>query len=200
MFKLLLKESYTSQNLFEKVNLLEKSLITTFSNGMGWVINNNIDSVLIGGTAVINYLSSGRDLTPDVDYMVDNIGTVKQKLDRDNIKYDDIRDNNNGNLGITVPKFNMDFIDSNKGNKSLNKTIVKLKGSTVIGGITVPIVRPELLAIMKLELGRTKDIEDGFELLKSGKVNKEMYIKILDTLKNSLSDYESLKNYSAMIK
>jgi hypothetical protein len=111
-----------------------------------------------------------------------------------------LRDGNNTNLGITVPSFNIDFIDSNKGNKSLNKIILKLKITTVIGGITVPIIRPELLAIMKLELGRTKDIEDGFELLKSSKINKEKYLKILNTLKNNLNDYESLESYSAMIK
>lgn len=55
-------------------------------------------------------------------------------------------------LGITVPKFNIDFLDSNVGNRSLNKLILGLKTATNIGGVTVLIIVPELLAILKLDL------------------------------------------------
>lgn len=199
-FNLLLKESFTSTNLFNKIGLLEISTIDNMSIGMDWVDSNNINSALVGGTAVVNYLNSGRDLTPDIDYMVDNINDVKQKLNNDNIKYDDLKSHNGGTLGITVPKFNMDFLDSNVGNKTLNKMVLLTKKTTNIGGTIVPIIVAELLAILKLDLGRTKDINDGFALLTSGKVNKQLYIKLVNALKGKLNDYESLIGYSEMIK
>jgi hypothetical protein len=91
-------------------------------------------------------------------------------------------------------------LDSNVGNKSLNKLILGLKTTTNIGGVVVPIIVPELLAILKLDLGRTKDINDGFALLTSGKVNKKKYIDLVTGLKPTLSDYESLIGYSELIK
>ena len=51
-----------------------------------------------------------------------------------------------------------------------------------------------------MDLGRTKDINDGFALLTSGKVNKKKYIDLVTGLKPTLSDYESLIGYSELIK
>lgn len=198
-FNLLNEELFTSKNLCEKICLLEISTIENMSIGMDWVHQNNINLALVGGTAVVNYLKSGRDLTPDVDYLVDNINDVKKKLNTDNIKFSDLKSHNGGTLGITVPKFNIDFLDSNVGNKLLNKMILMTKTKTNIGGVSVPIIIPELLTILKLDLGRTKDINDGFALLMSGKVKKNDYIKLVNGLKNSLSDYESLIGYADMI-
>ena len=117
-----------------------------------------------------------------------------------NIKYAPLKGHNGGNIGITVPDFNIDFLDSINGDKSVNKLILNTKNTTSIGGTTVPIITPELLAIFKLDLGRTKDINDGFALLTSGKIKKDNYIKLVNVLKNKLSDYESLISYAEMIK
>lgn len=198
-FNLLKEGLFTSKNLCEKISLLEISTIENMSIGIYWVHQNNINLALVGGTAVVNYLKSGRDLTPDIDYLVDNLNDVKKKLTADNIKFSDLKSHNGGILGITVPKFNIDFLDSNVDNKSLNKMILMTKTKTTIGGVTVPIIIPELLAIVKLDLGRTKDINDGFALLMSGKVKKDDYIKLVNGLKKSLSDYESLIGYADMI-
>lgn len=198
-FNLLNENNFSSKNLFNKISLLEISTIDNMSIGMDWVHNNNINLALVGGTAVVNYLNSGRDLTPDVDYLVDNISDVKTKLKKDNISFSDLKSHNGGTLGITVPKFNIDFLDSSIGSKSLNKMILMTKTKTNIGGTSVPIIIPELLAILKLDLGRTKDINDGFALLTSGKLDKEKYLKLVNGLKSSLSDYESLLGYAEMI-
>jgi len=198
-FNLTLKENYTSENLFNKISILEYSTIDNFSDGMSWVENNEIQGVLIGGTAVVNYLKSGRDLTPDIDYLVSNLNDVKTKLEKDNIDFKPIKDSKLGNIGITVPKFNIDFLDSKIGNKAINELILKTFTRTKIGGEDINIINPELLIIMKLNLGRTKDINDGFELLKSNKIDKKTYIKYVDLLKNHLDDYESLKSYAELI-
>ena len=197
-FKLRLLEEFSSSNLHTKISLLEISTIDNMSIGMEWV-KNNINAVLVGGTAVVNYLSSGRDLTPDVDYLVNNINDVKSKLTKDNIVFSDLKSSNGGTLGITVPKFNIDFLDPNVGNKSLNSLILQSKTQTTIGGVSVDIIRPELLAILKLDLGRTKDISDGFALLQSGKVNKKNYITFVEGLKKYLNDYESIIGYQDLI-
>ena len=52
---------------------------------------------------------------------------------------------------------------------------------------------------MKLNLGRTKDIKDGFALLTSGRINKKEYIQFATALKPYLDDYESIIGYSEMI-
>ena len=70
----------------------------------------------------------------------------------------------------------------------------------MIGGVNVKIINPELLAIMKLELGRDRDIEDGLSLLNSGKLNKDKYLEYLNELKHSLSDYESIYSYKNFIR
>jgi hypothetical protein len=116
-FNLRLLEQFSSANLHTKISLLEISTIDNMSIGMEWV-KNNVEAVLVGGTAVVNYLSKGRDLTPDVDYLVSNINDVKTKLTKDNI------------------------LDPNVGNKSLNSLILKSKIQTVIGGVSVDIIRP----------------------------------------------------------
>jgi hypothetical protein len=51
---------------------------------------------------------------------------------------------------------------------------------------------------MKLELGRDKDIKDGFTLIQSSILNKSDYLKYVEMLKNSLIDYESIKGYAMM--
>lgn len=203
---LLLKEGYTSQNLFEKINLLEISTINAFNDGMNWVKDNNINATLVGGTAVINYLGSktsansiNRVLTPDVDYLVDDLTLLKNKLKKDDIKYTDLISNSGTNIGITVPKFNIDFLDSINDSKQLGKLALKSALTTNIGGNSINIISPELLSIVKLDLGRTKDLNDGFALLQSGKLNKDKYIKLANGMKSILNDYNSIISYAEMI-
>ena len=66
-------------------------------------------------------------------------------------------------------------------------------------GNSIDIVSPELLAILKLDLGRTKDINDGFALLMSGNVDRDIYISYAKKLKNTLNDYESIIGYCDLI-
>jgi hypothetical protein len=196
---LTLKENYSSINLFNKITLLEYSTISKFTDGMLWVKNNNINGCLVGGTAVVNYLSKGRDLTPDIDYLVSPISDIKSKLTKQNISFKTLKDSKIGDIGITVEKFNMDFLDANVGNTKLNELILKTYTTTIIGGEKINIVNPELLTIMKLDLSRVKDINDAFELLKSGLVNKDKYITYVNKLKPYLQDYESIISYSDLI-
>ncbi len=60
-------------------------------------------------------------------------------------------------------------------------------------------INPELLTIVKLDLGRTKDLNDGFALLQSHKLNKEKYLQIANGMKSALNDYESIIGYAEMI-
>ena len=60
-------------------------------------------------------------------------------------------------------------------------------------------INPYLLAILKFELGRTKDLNDALALMNSGLLNKEQYLKYVNALKNSLNDYESLIGYAELL-
>ncbi len=198
MKKFQIKENYSSLNLFNKISLLTEQQIQQISNGMEWTVNNYPNAVVVGGTALVHYLKNSRDLTPDIDFMVDDIELLKEKLENDNIEYSPLRSTNQI-IGTTVDVFNTDYLDSSTINPTLNKIILSTAVRTQIGGYEVRIISPELLAIMKLELGRDKDIKDGFALIQSGLLSRNTYLKYLTSLKNSLQDYESIKSYSEMI-
>lgn len=193
-----LKEGYDSINLYNKINLLNESQLVKLNKGLIWTVDNIPNAVLIGGTAVIHYINTARELTPDIDFIVEDIDMIKNKLYESNIKYNQL--DVGRILGITVPEFNTDYLDSSIGNVKLNRLILRTFNKVLIGGVNVKIINPELLAIMKLELGRDKDIEDGLSLLNSGKLNKDKYLEYLNELKYSLSDYESIYSYKNFIR
>jgi hypothetical protein len=199
MKNFLLKENFESVNLFEKINLLHEKQLRKIDQGFDWTINNLPSAVLVGGTATVHYISGARDLTPDLDFIVSDVGSVKNKLSLQGIKYSDLNPGYEHPIGITADMFNTDYLDSNQGNRMLNKLILSTPNKALIGGYTVNVINPELLAIMKLELGREKDINDGFALLSSGKVNREKYVKYLGQLKNTLEDFEAIYNYRNFI-
>lgn len=195
-----LKEGFTSENLYNKVSILEVSTLEQFGNGLEWIKNNNINSVLVGGTALVHYLPKSRDLTPDIDVMVDHIDEVIDELENSNIRFSELKDSYGNDIGVSAEEFNIDFLDMYKVNPKLNKEIMKNSKIINIGGEPFKIIAPELLAIMKLSLGREKDIKDGIDLLKSGVLNIDDYLKYLDSLKDTLDDYESLSFYSQLIE
>ena len=197
---LLLKENYDSHNLWEKIQLLKGQQIDTISKGLIWTVANLPDAVLIGGTATVHYITGTRVLTPDLDFLTDNINSVKAKLNNDNIKFHDLNPGIEKPIGIVADVLNCDFIDCNVGNAMLNKLIAEEPNVAIIGSYEVKIINPELLSIMKLELGRTRDMDDAFALLQSGKCNKEKYISYLNLLKDHLRDYDSIASYQELIK
>lgn len=199
MKNLLLKENYSSQNLFEKVNLLTEEQVRAISKGLEWTVNNIPSAVLVGGTATIHYITGARDLTPDLDFMVRDINSVRTKLSWENIPFRNLDVGYEYALGITVDQFNTDYLDSQVGNVTLNNLILQTPNKGMVGGYEVQIINPELLAIMKLNLGRERDVNDGFALLSSGKVNREKFKTYLHQLKGSLEDYESIEMYKNLI-
>ena len=199
MHPFLLKENYTSKNLYNKVIKLTENQVQKISNGLDWVVKYHPSAVLVGGTALVHYLSGGRDLTPDIDFIVGDMSKLKSLLDDQDILYRPLRDDNNNAIGITVNKFNTDFLDASMNSRELNKLILQSSNIAKIGGYNVKIVSPELLAIMKLELGRDKDIKDGFNLITSGLLNKNEYVNLTTHLKKYLQDYASIANYADMI-
>lgn len=192
-----LRENFESENLFKKINLLNEEEIVKINKGLEWTARNAPNAVLIGGTATIHYISNARELTPDIDFIVGDIDSIKTKLSVDSIKYQPL--NVGYTLGITVPLFNTDYLDASVGNIKLNRLILSTSNTALIGGIKVKIINPELLSIMKLELGREKDINDGLSLLTSGKLDKRKYVEYLQALKDTLNDYESLYSYRNFI-
>lgn len=191
----LLKENFISENLWQKVNLLNQQEITTLEKGLEWTIKNIPDAVLIGGTATVNYISGDRELTPDFDFMVKDMSTVKDLLNDDGIKYDPLTIGIGDSLGIVVKTFNCDYLDVSVGNVKMNNLILETYNKVKIGGYEVQIIKPELLAIMKFETGRDRDLEDAFALLQSGHCTRENYISYLTVLKDSLHEYDSIHSY-----
>jgi hypothetical protein len=193
----LLKENFESDNLYDKLSLLTEVEVKRIVGGLDWVTQ-NLDAVLVGGTAVVHYLKGGRDLTPDIDFMVSDINKVKEKLDNDGIPYTLLKNN----MGISIDQFNTDILDykyANDNNKVLNTLILKTPKLVKINDKVIKSINPYLLAILKFELGRTKDLNDALALMNSGLLNKEQYLKYVNALKNSLNDYESLVGYAEML-
>lgn len=197
--KILLKEGFDSSNLFKKMSLLTESQVNQILKGLDWTSKNYSNAVIVGGTALIHYLKKSRNLTPDLDFLVEDISDVKAKLDEDGFKYSDLI-GVKGNMGITVNAFNTDYLDAKtSGNQAINKLVLKTAKRVNIGGYSVKIVIPELLAIMKIELSRDKDVSDGLALISSKILNKDVYLMAVNGLKNYISDYESLLSYAEIL-
>ena len=199
MNKLLLKENHSSLNLYEKLCLLSEDQLAAIERGLEWTVKNCPDAVLVGGTAVVYHLTEGRNLTPDLDFMVHDINSVAAKLDEENTGNKPLFTGDKNDLGITVKDFNTDYLDAEKGNRELNKMILENAAEAQLGSYIINILQPELLAIMKLNLGRERDIDDGFALLGSGKCNAGKFKEYTDKLKNTLEEYHSIAQYEKLI-
>jgi len=195
----LIKSNYTSENLFNEIVKCTEIQVRQIAAGIEWTLGKDPGAVLIGGAAVAHYLKGGRPLTPDMDFMSRDIPRLKSLLEEEGTGFRSLRSGHAHSLGITVKKFNADYIDADEGLVSLNNLVLSTFQLTQFGGFAVKIINPELLAIMKLDLGRGKDIQDGFALLESGALDKTTYMKHLHTLRNDITDYTSLLGYSEMI-
>jgi hypothetical protein len=199
MNKLLLKENFSSENLWKKVNMLTEEQLNKISTGLDWTVSNIPSAVLVGGTAVIHYITGARDLTPDLDFLVKDIDIVKSKLSYDNLRFGELNPGYHEPIGITADDLNTDYLDPEAVNPTLNRLILQTSIKGVVGGHGVNIINPELLAIQKIDLSREKDVNDGFKLLSSGKVNRAKYVSYLNQLKSSLNDYDGLISYKNFI-
>lgn len=178
---------------------IEDEVSLKFLKGLKWM-DDNADAVVIGGAAVCHYLES-RSLTPDIDFMTDEMDKIKNQLDRDNVQYIELASNWGNPLGIHIPSFEIDILDSDSGNKELNNYITH-KGflNRIIAGYKVKIATPEALCIMKFQTGRFKDEMDAFGLLQSGILKRKTYMKTISTLFRSLNEAEILEKYAGLIK
>lgn len=196
----LLKENFSSNNLFEEINRLTETQVSEISEGIEFISLNMPNSVLIGGSAVVYYLKGGRSLTPDIDFLVPDIESSKDSLSDEGINFEKIM-GNTGSIGINIPDFNIDLLDMRSGNIDLNKLILRNFNKIMFGGIEIKIIDPELLYIMKLELGRDKDVSDAFALAnQKGLLNVDKINNYLRVLKGKLGEYESIESYIQMIK
>ena len=157
--------------------------------GFSWIKAHVPNAVLIGGCAVVHYLSpdSDRELTPDMDMMVDDTDSIRERMDSQGIKYTEL----SHHLGLLVQDFNVDLLDASRGNVELNKTIVNSAIAFTIDGILIRVISPELLVIMKIELSRQKDIDDAYILLQSGSLSETKYNYYVDLLKDHLTEYDT---------
>ena len=196
------KRGFTSLNLFNEMAVIQTGLLNKLQEGLQWLKNNNIHAVVIGGAAVVHYISGARSLTPDVDFLVQNFLELTTKLRQEGLQFTPIVGTRygGGSIGITVPEFDVDFLNPQAGNPAINNYILQTAKSGKIGGGNFLIASPEALAISKFDIGRDKDDTDAFLLLQSGVVNRQEFIKAVKALRGSLSDYESVKMYAQMIK
>jgi len=187
------KGNFDSENLYNEISILEESAKNKILASIDWLKKNNINPVLVGGTAVAHHLPLSRKLTPDIDFIVKEIEEVKRKLDDDGITYKPL----SYSLGITVEELNMDILDFKSGNKHISSYAMKDNKESKIAGRNVKIASPEILSIMKFDVGRNKDTNDAIALMRSGVVNKEKYLKIVDVLSSHIDG--GIKSYADLI-
>lgn len=189
-----LRESFDSFSLFQEVISQSSATLSKIKSVFDFITENKLNVVLIGGMAVAHYIK--RTITPDVDFMVSNIDTIKQVLNNGEITYTPLAGSGFG--GIHVPIFDTDFIDAQSGNVFLNNYVIKTAIPVMIGGINVPIINKNVLVIQKFQIGRNKDIEDAFNLLKI--IDKKEFKSHLKILSRHIEDAESILGYTKTIK
>ena len=191
-------KGFDSANLFREMSTLAPSIVNKLQMGLQWIKTHNISAVIIGGAAVAHYVQGARPLTPDVDFMTMNMADVQAKLRQDGIQFAPLAEIG-AFTGIQVPQFDADFLDGTSGTPLIIRYIFQTARNERIGGATFPIISPELLAIVKFNIGRDKDDKDAFMLLQNGRLNKELYLKAVKDLRSELQDAQSVKMYSQMI-
>ena len=152
-----------SQTLFNEMAILNPNSLNKIRNAIQFIHQNNIKCVLVGGMSVSHYVAD-RKLTPDVDLLTVDIENLKQILQEQNVPYSQLAGNEQYE-GITVPQFDADFLDANAGNAKLNHYILQTAVNSNIAGVSIPVIDPCVLTIMKFEIGRDKDTDDAFKLL-----------------------------------
>lgn len=177
-------EHFDSENLLREFLVLEDTDKRKVISGIDWLQEKGIDAVLVGGTAVAHHLPSSRKLTPDVDFLVDDLEKVKKKLQDDDISFKLL----SYGLGITVDEFDMDLLDVKSGNRRVKMYAFKDSDLYKIAGRDVRIASPESLVVMKFDSGRDKDDKDAMLMLQSGVVSKERYEKVVNDLKGYVDD------------
>ena len=160
-----LKEStlFDSSSLFKEMALLNPHAINKTQAAMQFIHQYKIPGAIIGGIAVANYVSD-RPLTPDVDFLTSDLHQLKIILGSQNMKFQPLA--SSGDFGgVYVPDLDADFLDANEGNSRLNHYVLQTATKAQIGGMSFPIINPEVLTIMKFIIGRDKDQTDAFKLL-----------------------------------
>lgn len=194
--------AFSSTNLYHKIQLLSSDDITKIQNGIIWIHKNLKNTILIGGTAVVNYLQSGRDLTPDLDYLFNNFESLSPILEYNNLAYQNLLDFNNQTIGITIPSLNIDILNKTSIPHPLHKLIISDYQTTIIGNVECKVIAIELLIIQKILLGRNKDLDDAISLIQQNKLDKiklNMYLKELKkynidcyTVTNFINSFKSI--------
>ncbi|RDJ34994.1 MAG: hypothetical protein DWQ19_09170 [Crenarchaeota archaeon] len=186
---------FDSSSLYHEMAILRPGAREKMQNALQFISSNGIQGVVIGGMSV-SHFTVDRHLTPDVDFLVADMGQLKAILDSQNIAYQPLASTGEFD-GINVPEIDADFLDANQGNIPFNHYILKTAVPAKIGGATFAVINPAVLTILKFTLGREKDTEDAFKLLPT--VPKKEIKSHLVTLKNWLGndiDAETIWNYA----
>lgn len=177
------KDGFNSQTLFIEMAILNPNAISKAQSAFQFITDKQIQGVLIGGMAVSHWAAE-RKLTPDVDFLVPNVDLVKSILTDEGIPFYPLLSAANLN-GIQVTQYDADFMDEMGGEVPASYVLQTAKPA-IIGGVSFKVADPGVLAISKFSIGREKDNEDAFKLLKSGSINKSEFKKHLKALKNYL--------------
>lgn len=173
--------------------------VRKMEEGLQWVLDKEIPVVIIGGFAVVHYLATPRTLTPDLDFMVLDLGLLIAKLDAHNQAYKFMMRDKTEIIGIAVKKFNIDFLTaSNMPGKYLERVFVT-PHQGLIGVAILNIISPEYLVLNKLVSGRDKDDRDAFLLLQSGIVIKDKFKEMIHSFRKELNKADTYMLYAEMI-
>jgi len=175
---------FDSETLFHEMAILNPAAIAKTQSALQFIHQHEIPGVLIGGMAVSHW-TVDRHLTPDVDFLTNHVAQLKNILSQEKMPFSPLV-SDGAFSGIQVPALDADFLDAHDGNEPFNQYILKTSKQTQIGGVSFQIIDPAVLTIMKFTLGRNKDTEDAFNLLKM--VDKDALKGHLKALKDHLGD------------
>ena len=191
-FHWLNEASFDSETLLNEVSKQSSSAIVEIYKAFAFVADNNLqdECILVGGMAVAHWAS--RAITPDIDFLCGDIEAVKAMLSKKKIAFSPFTFANwDTTGGLTVSSFNADFLDPKASNSAVNMNIFDSAVPSLIAGMTILVANPAALGIQKFVTGRSKDIDDAFELLSV--CDKAKLKVMLKKLKNDLPEAMSAK-------
>jgi predicted nucleotidyltransferase len=182
---------------FERLTSEEQLKIVT---GLEFLQQNEIKTILIGGGAVVSFLNKNRNLTPDLDFICFDMNNLTQVLEKNQIEYSQLVDSNLEVIGICLIPFSIDVLDAEKMPFDLIVKIRENATNVCFQNNSLKSISIEMLILQKFLVAREKDINDAFLLLKSGFVDKNKLLNVLEELKETFQDdFETIKLYAQLI-
>lgn len=169
------RDNFDSEMLYNELEQLDEGDRNKVLDAVLFMQKVNTRSVLIGSIALQHHIKIPRKITPDIDYICEDLAPVLAEALKSQLEVSPLM---NG-IGYQIKDTLLDILAADT---IIHKYALRYSHEKKILGFTIPTVDAEMLFIMKHLLSREKDINDALLILKSRSMDAEKLEKIVNEL------------------